>query len=82
MDNFERDQVKNLKSPSAISLLRKSQVSPSICNEKINLNQKRYDHKIAKNNSVDNMGYLSQGYDSNETSIVRDKVFNLKGSTI
>lgn len=80
--NFERDHDKNLKSPSAISLLRRSQVSPNIFNEKINLNQKRYDHKIAKNNSVDNMGYLSQGYDSNETSVVRDKAFNLRSSTI
>jgi hypothetical protein len=68
--NFNRDS--ECKSPCSVSLLRKSQAIPNIFNERITLNQKRYDYKMAKNNSVDNMGYLSNGYESNDNSVIKD----------
>lgn len=70
MSNFKR--YSELKSPRSTNFLRKSQASPNIFTERITLNQKRYDHKVAKNNSHDNMGYLSNGYESNENSIIRE----------
>lgn len=70
MSNFKRDSA--LKSPKPTNFLRKSQASPNIFTERITLNQKRYDHKMAKNNSHDNMGYLSNGYESNDNSIIRE----------
>ena len=45
ISNFNRDS--GCKSPCSVSLMRKSQAIPNIFNERITLNQKRYDFKLA-----------------------------------
>lgn len=58
----------NALSPKSINIMRKSQTSSKVLGEKISLNKKRYDYKMAKNNSVDTMGCLSQGYESTDNN--------------
>ncbi|CAI2362194.1 unnamed protein product [Moneuplotes crassus] len=66
VDESCADFSKGVFSPKEINLVRNSHASPMIFSEKIDLNKKRYDYKMAKNSSVDNMGCLSQGYESTD----------------
>ena len=71
-DDLNFNPQKDIKSPKEICLVRRSQASPKIFSEKISLNQKRYDYKMAKNNSVDNMGWLSENYESKDNSRIKE----------
>jgi hypothetical protein len=78
-NNYLRDDVTRRSQMSRKNeAVRKSTLSTNILSERVSLHQKRYDHKIAKNNSVDNMGYLSQDYESNEGNLKKLRTQNLK----
>eukprot|EP00345_Euplotes_harpa_P007172 CAMPEP_0168317922 /NCGR_PEP_ID=MMETSP0213-20121227/170_1 /TAXON_ID=151035 /ORGANISM="Euplotes harpa, Strain FSP1.4" /LENGTH=229 /DNA_ID=CAMNT_0008318887 /DNA_START=403 /DNA_END=1093 /DNA_ORIENTATION=- len=51
---------------------RKSQASLFVQMEKVSLTKRRYDHKMAKNNSVDNVWYSSNYADSSEQLSSKD----------
>lgn len=71
-ENLNNKNNTEISSPKNLVSVRKSQDSPHILLERITLNKKRYDYKIAKNNSADHMGYTSHELESNENSFVKD----------
>lgn len=67
--SYKKDVPNRMQSPRTIQKLRRSEVSPQIYSERPTLNERRFNHKIAKNSSVDNMGYVSQEYESIDNSM-------------
>ena len=67
------EKSNKILSPKTIEKLRRSEASPNIIVERSTLYERRYNHKIAKTNSVDNVGYTSNDCDSHNNSALKEQ---------